>query len=425
MPEVERSAPLASTSARGVLPPPAPREDDLVLEGEIDLGYYYRVFGRHWNWILVGALLGALVGLGVSLRRPTLYEAVTTLVVLPPARRDVQQAIPDMRPVLENYSLAAQVIADNKLDRPPYALTPQAFVQNVLQIEEVRATNFVRVGVRLGDPNLAATASRGIAERAVVLARDLSEQAGSSTRDQLKNHVDDAMNRLQAAEQSLLAYRSQAQVELLKNDADAALDQRRDLLRLVVDIEAERARIKAAENEISKQPRLLSSPRAVGAEDALRRSTSKEDLEGPGKLDLSNPLVNPVYQTLEFEIATSRARLASLEQERHEMMDVQKIGGPELKQLTELYRRQIELERLQTNYDVAKRVYSDLSLQYEQAGTDAVGATPRLQVVDKAVPPDRALSRRIAQTTLLGLCGGLVLAALAALVFESRHSRTA
>lgn len=400
-------------------------EDDLELEGEIDLGYYYRVFGRHWKPILLGAFVGALVGLGVSLRKPTLYEAFTTLMVLPPARRDVQQAIPDLGPVLENYSLAAQVISDNKLDRQPYAVTPQAFIRNVLHIDEIRGTNFVRVGVRLGDPNVAAAASRGVAERAVVLARNLSEQTGSSRRDQLKNHVDAASNRLQEAEQRLLAYRSQAQVELLQNDADAALGQRRDLSRLVVDIEAERARIKAAESEIAGQPRLLSSPRAVAAEEALRRSAPEQDRAGAERLDLSNPIVNPVYQTLEFEIATSRARLASLEQERRQMMEVNKIGGTELKQLTELYRRQIELERLQMTYDVAKRVYSDLSLQYEQADTEALGASPRLQIVDAAVPPDRALSRKTAQTTLLGLCAGFLLAAVAALAFESRESRNA
>ena len=57
----------------------------------------------------------------------------------------------------------------------------------------------------------------------------------------------------------------------------------------------------------------------------------------PETLDLTSPFVNPVYQTLDFQIATSGARLAGLEQQRRQLVDVTKLGGDEIAKLSELY----------------------------------------------------------------------------------------
>jgi uncharacterized protein involved in exopolysaccharide biosynthesis len=125
-----------------------------------------------------------------------------------------------------------------------------------------------------------------------------------------------------------------------------------------------------------------------------------------------------VYQTLTFQIATSRARLALLERQRHELVDVKKLGGPESQQLRELYARQMELERRQTTYDLARKVYSDLSMRYDESRTEVLGTTPQLQVIDEAVLPDRPLPRKRLQTILLGLVVGFLLAALASIVLD-------
>jgi uncharacterized protein involved in exopolysaccharide biosynthesis len=46
-----------------------------------------------------------------------------------------------------------------------------------------------------------------------------------------------------------------------------------------------------------------------------------------------------------------------------------------------------------------------------------------LQIVDDAIPPDRPLSRQTAKLTALGLVAGFILAALVALVLDSRQRR--
>jgi uncharacterized protein involved in exopolysaccharide biosynthesis len=382
--------------------------------------------------------------------------------------------------LIENPGLAAETISESGLSKPPHNFTPLSFLEDALSVEEVRNTNLVRVKVRAKDPTIAANASRILAQKAVRLSRRLDQEQGSSLQEQLKTHLDQAAERLKTAEDQYLTYQKTAQVDLLKEDANAQLDERGDLLRLTIQIESEKARLAAAEQEIGRQERVLSVGRAVGAEAALRRALDSDEQAtaaaaahrsqastttaeprsagaqtagqsnqpdarrsqdqsnaaavrrsntntttpeppsaGAETVDQSNPFINPVYQTLDLTIATSRARLAALQQQRREVVEVRKLGGQDLQKLSELYSRQIELARLSNAYDVAKRVYSDLLVRYEQARTETVENASQVQLVDGAIPPEKPLPQRRAQSAVLGLVAGLFSAALLALVLGS------
>ena len=143
----------------------------------------------------------------------------------------------------------------------------------------------------------------------------------------------------------------------------------------------------------------------------------------PESLDLTNPIINPVYQTLDFQIATSRSRIAALEQERREIVEVRKIGGAELAKLSELYRRQAELGDLQASYELARKIYSDLVVRSEEARTQALGNSPQLQLVDDAIVPDRPVSAGRLRALLLGLMAGVLGAGLVAVGLEGRQMR--
>ena len=360
----------------------------------------------------------------------------------------------------------------------------------------------MKVRVKLDDAQRAAQASRVLSEKAVELNRRVASEEGTAVRTQLKVLVDQAGERLKTAEDQYLHYQDQAQIELLKKDTEKMIAERGDLLRLRIDIATEKARLAAAEDEIKKQDRVLSAPRAIAAETALQhaaghaaeaeltdqilRQTSdrlealkdaavreeKRDstvdvknktldpkknpldaknspldaknkkeqfgteftaqsvdvtqnalrqLSAPNpevdsqSLDLSHPFINPVYQTLSFQIASSRTRLAALERQQQEMLGVDKLGKERFGELSELYRRTIELARLENNVDLARRIYTDVTTRYEQSRAEAVGSMVQLQIVDPATPPDSPLSRKRAQAGVLGLTIGLVVAGIAAL----------
>jgi capsule polysaccharide export protein KpsE/RkpR len=441
------------------------------------------VLGRHRLLIIALSAVGAMAGLLASALKPTMYEASATLMVVPPARNDLRPgAIANSRALLENLSLAGRVSKELELDRPPLSYTPQQFLESAIAVDELRGTNLIRLRVKLPNAQTAMQAAQSLSHKAVALNGAIATQDGIARRDQLKADLEDAAGRLRTAEQAFLEYQSTAQVDLLKRDTDAMLDERGDLLKLLVEIEGEKARLAAAEEELTKHSPILSVPRLAAAEEALRRPPSspappparsqqrepdqnrertpdrvtpavpgqrplagesaRGDTRKPGEkpesstptqpsvprgqegqadseaLDLTNPYVNPVYQTLTFQIATSRARLALLERQRHELVDVKKLGGSESQQLRELYARQMELERRQTTYDLAKKVYSDLAMRYDESRTEVLGTTPQLQVIDEAVLPDRPLPRKRLQRILLGLVVGFLVATLASVVLD-------
>lgn len=390
-----------------------------------DLAWYVLALQRHWIAAVVGAALGAALFFVLVSGRPLRYEGVTTLLVVPPSQTSVPQMNPaTFRAIVENVTLASEVIDELKLKDPPHAITPQSFVERSLSVQEVRGTNVVRIAVQLDDPQLAAKASQRLAQKAVLLTRQITTQEGDTIQEQLKIHVDDANARLQQGEQALLQFQRGAQVELVKEDTTAMLKERGALLRLLVDIESERARLAAAEREIKRQQPLLSAPRVPAAEEALAPQTTPEGEVDSRRLNLTNPFVNPVYQTLDYQISMSRTRIASLERERDELVNVKKIGGAELGRLSELYRRQIEQARLEADLELARTVHKDLALRYAQSRTRALGSVAQLQIVDLAQPPERPLPRKRLQNMVFGAAAGFVVSVALILLWDSRGRRT-
>ena len=403
-------------------------------EDTIELGWYVRALQRNWKFIAAGTLLAGGLAFIVAGLQPLRYEGVTTLLVVPSSQPAGTQINPaTFRAIVENASLASEVISELTLEAGGNPLTPQRFLEDALRVEEVRGTNLVKVKVTLGDPVQAAEASRRLASKAIALTQKVSQQDGASIQSQLKSHLNDAEQRMQAAGRELLSYKQSAQIELMTKDTDAQLEERGDLLRLVVEIEAERARLAAAEAELLRQPALLSAARMPGTEQALRQmQADAKPLPDPAQrqtgagrgevnaqhLDLTNPFINPVHQTLEFQIATTRTRLAALTKERDELVHVKKLGGKALGELSELYRRQIEQARLEAAFNLANKVYSDLAVRYEQSRTQPLGSTAQLQVIDLALPPDRALSQRRLQYLQAGLVAGLAVSVLLSLIAQ-------
>lgn len=394
------------------------------MEAEIDFGYYSRTLLRYWKILAAGAVIGMVAGFAIATSRPTLYEASTT-ILLGNASSPASGAT--SRALLSNHSLAARMLTETGLDQAPYTWTPQRFVQEALQIEEVPVTALVRVKVKLLDPQKAADASRVLSREAVELNRRIAVAQSTTVRGELEEHLKDAAGRLKDAEQELFSYQKVAQVEVLRKDVDAMLEERGSLLKLLIDIESEKARLASAEQEIKKHDPVLSVGRAVRSEEAMRRSTKPtadakasgqnppSELADPDALDLSDPFVNPVYQTLAFQIATSRTNLAGLERQRRDVLGARKIGEKQFSELTDLYRRQIDLAKLESQYDLAKRVHDDLSLRFEQSRTESVINMVQLQIVDEAIPPDRPLSKKRVQTSALGMVVGLIAALAIAL----------
>jgi uncharacterized protein involved in exopolysaccharide biosynthesis len=449
---------------------------------EIPLERLREIVQHAGKGLVIAAIVGGVLGFGVASVGAPKFDGVATLLVMQPNLQEGAKAesVSTLRALLQTNALANSAIGQFHLDAAPYKLTADDFLRDTLILEEVRNTNLIRVHAQLPDAKLAAQLANFIASAAVTFRDDINRQQGSDLRGQLKVMLDDAASRLKSTEQELLNFRKDAQFDLTRTDADSALDQRGQLLGLTVDIEAEKARLSRAQQEIREQPRLLDSPRAVDAEAALRlvdprrsestpqptpqagatrnpervrefdkrepeKGESEKGQSGKGQsekgqsetgterdqktakthpderseidpssgLDFTNPYVNPVYQVLQYQISLSRTRLAALEARRRQLVAVQHLGGSEISSLASLYPKEIRLRRLEGDHELAKTMYSEVSLQYERARLQ-MAAGARLQLVDPAVPPTRPLPRHRTLWALLGAIAGVAAALLTA-----------
>jgi uncharacterized protein involved in exopolysaccharide biosynthesis len=409
-----------------------PQEPESMYEEEIDLRHYVPVL---WRFRLVIAIVTILCGVAafvISELTPRTYEATVKLVVSPPKTGAVGEigstiSVATFRSLIENQSLGAKIVEEFGLNKPPHSVTAFMFVTRMVKVEAVRDTTVIVVRVSLWDPNLAAKVANRIAQAAEQLAEQLSQEETVSARDIIRAQLDESQKRLDQAEANLESFRKRAQLELLRKDVDAMLGQRGTLLALLVDIQAEKARLSQAEAQLAKRDRVETLKRSIdtdpAAMEAMRRGGAETGSLLP--LQLRNESFNPVYENLDQVISTSRTRLAGLEKQRTELIDVRGLDRDQQAKLSLLYEQEGALSRLQTEYDIAKEVYVDVSKRYEQARLQVAGRSAQLQLMDAALPPDRPVSRHVVRSTAVGLVVGFMLMVIGVLFFSAVNAAVA
>ena len=407
-------------------PHPPVNAGDAFPDDEIDLTKYVLGLWRYRLLVVLGTLLcGAAALVSVALA-PRSYEATAKLMVSPPktgAAGEVGSSVSmaTFRSLIENQSLGAKIVEEFGLNKPPHGVTATELMTRIVAVEVVRDASVILVRVRLWDPDLAAKVANRLAESAEQLARALSQEETVAARDIIGAQLDASKKRFDEAEARLESFKKVAQLELLRKDVDALLGQRGTLLALLVDIQTEKARLSQAEAQLATRDRLETLKRSIDTDPAAMEAMRKAGSE-PGSvlpLQLRNEFVNPVYESLDQVIATSRTRLAGLEKQRAELIDVRRLDRDQQAKLSLLYQQETTLSRLQTEHEIAREVYVDVSKRYEQARLQVAGRSAQLQLMDRALPPDRPISRHVVRSTVLASLTGLLLTAAAALGLDA------
>ena len=359
--------------------------------------------------LIGGPLLAALVALALGMWAAPQFEATATLLVS--QSKIGEQIGPSVdvrnyRAFVENQSLAAAIVQQFGLDAVPHDLTPATFLRSNVSLNEVRATNLLELRVRLMDPKVAADVANALADRAVALSRSLDQEETVVAREIIKDQLDGARERLTQTRQAREQYQQEAQVDLLQKQMDVLVEQQADVQKLLVDIAGERAHLAKAEEELAKQDRVRNVQRSIQApapQNQTQPRSNPQNQAQPGsnepvrpsfRDELLDPYINPVYETLQHDVSTTRAKLAALEHQRDELLRARSRDG-QLPPLNELYRRKTRLGELEMQEKLAEKIYVDVATRYEQARLQVAGRSAQLQVVDRALVPETQVSPRI------------------------------
>jgi uncharacterized protein involved in exopolysaccharide biosynthesis len=388
----------------------------------VELHRHLRLLNRHRTLILACTLLGVAVALAMSFVLKRTYAADAALGISrskigESAIQSETLSTANFRPLIESRAVASQVIKETRLDEAPYWVSPSRFFSDVVEIEEVRNSSVLLVHGRLSDPTLVADIVNRVANLGTATARRVSQQEAVQARNDIKLQLDEAKARLDVATAKLDGARKAAQLELIKKDVDAELEQRGSLLDLQINIEAEKARLAKAVQELGSRTRIETVTRSIDASPAMMEAARSGD--GTAKdllaLQMKNEEVNPVYQELDRQIVESRTRLAALERQKAQMT-ARRLDDPHLARLNDMYAKESEINSLEMERDLAKKVYQEVSNSYESARLLVAGRSSGLQILTFAIPPDKPESRKIPRNVLIGALSGFLLSCLLVLV---------
>ena len=274
--------------------PDAPRRST-ADEDEIDIGHYVRVLLRGWWLIAIGATVGAVAGLLVATRIPHRYEASTLLRISPPRYGPpVVANAPAVLAVIQNRGVAASVVQELGLDKPPHNLTAQSFADSALTVETLPSTNYLRLRVRLLDRALATEAVKRLTDRLVAESRVLGQEEAVAFNKQLLDQFTAAGTRLRTAEQALFNFRKDAQIEGLEAQLKTVLKQRSTL----AGVEAERARLREADEQLARTSRTVTVKGADASGDATAAAGGRPTASSGAVREV----LNPAYDKLQEEI---------------------------------------------------------------------------------------------------------------------------
>ena len=458
---------------------------------EINLAEYVATAWRY-RWVIFAVVAAAVLVTYLINRQITpTYEVTVRLlatesqVIDDATSRAVSVA--RFRELLESPSLIAAVLQKTGVSAPPHKLTPHQFLADNLSVREIPDTGIIRASIRLTDPVKLVDLAKEYASSAVNLAERLNQDETKYVRENLKGQADQSKLRLTEAENALEAFRRKAQIELLRKDVDAMLEHRPDVMALQMDIEAERAQLRQAEVELSKQERVRDVRRSLDtlpdapavppppkaaepqrdadksplweppmtrkqrererekekeAERSLQRRegeivppaepttietkpvpTPAPSAPLPLRSELNDPYVNPVYEVLARDVAQSRAKLAGLERRRQQLVSELKLSAPTSAKLEALYSAETQLAHLTDEYEVARNAYTNAASKYEDARLQITVRSPRLQILDSALPPDRPVLPNVRRNVAAAAMLAFTLTVIAVLLFDSSRQR--
>jgi uncharacterized protein involved in exopolysaccharide biosynthesis len=251
-----------------------------------------------------------------------------------------------------------------------------------------------------------------VAQLAVGLAGQISQAEGTSLRGQLKAQRDEALQNLQRSEQLWLDFRRTHQVELLRTEVDSLIKEREALLKIEVELAAEKARsAAAAADQAARVPKLVLE-RRIDTDPTmveLARTQAGSDPRNLLGMGLKTEEFNPTFFRLDAEVALSRARIAQLERQRQGILDASNAVRAAGK-IENLYSRELEVARLDGDRVLSRKVYEDVALRYEQARAVVASGSAQLQIVDPALPTDVPVSWSIVIWLAVGTLFGALLA---------------
>ncbi len=370
-----------------------------VESEEVDIIEYLKVVYKYKFMIVIGAIVAAIVAGAVSIRKPDFYEStasflpstaseiiVGTQTGFAVSTRDRGKDI--LLVLLESRRIAQEIIIRLNLmtvwDIEDLEETINA-LRDSSKISEEKG--LVRITVIDKNPQLAAQ----IANIFMECLREMKDEISITRVKQsllfIEKRLKETKETLTRAELSLKDFETEHKMVSLNEQIEAAV---KDASKLQTEIIMAEVKLKEMQSYLTeKDPEL--------ALQQVKLTELKKQLGDIGWMELT--------------VSSNNKEIVSLEGEYSSKSDTLK-PYPALREFPEL---SLRLGQLKREVEVQQGVYRLLMQQYEAAKIEAAKEEPGIQIIDKAVPAQRPISKGVKSTALIA--GSLSLMVLVFLSF--------
>lgn len=264
------------------------------------------------------------------------------------------------------------------------------FVDNLrkaVEIGTVDGTHLLRIEVKWGDPDTAASFANQIADALMAQAAERSTGPTGALHDTLAARLAEAREGLEQRQMEAAATRASLGVADIQRQKQTLIEERL----------AEETRL------TNERAQIASSATQVGQ---LQRQSD-------GLLSSASPAV-------EQALALERPRLAGLQQSVRQR--AARVGQLE-SQLTRLGQAETRLGVLDREIEALQAHLAALTERYNAVQLDTLAGAPPIRVVEAATPPMVRDSPRVVANTFMGFVAGSAIAGFLLLLFPGRPAR--
>ena len=377
------------------------------------------------------------LGLQVQVRaprdvpRPAVLVAVDAARDAPEGRHVVEQAGDDtVRLPGAQVVLAAGAREAGRLELAvqPLGAAVEQFARNLRVTRPNRDANVVRVRVDAGDPALARDAANVLVAR-YLERRGLVRKAGDrSTVEFLRDQSDTLEAQLRTAEDALRRFRERNRVVSLGAEATAQVEQLASLETRRTTLDTERRALEDLLEQARTSPGPAgSSPyrRLLAFPTLLRNPTTSSLLEALTALENERGALLVRRTPDDPDVRALNDRITTLEEQAESVVRTY-LGGiagevaaidRELathgRRLEQVPAREVEFARLERDARLLGDIYSMLQTRLKEAQVAEAVEDVSVRQLDVALAPARPHAPRLPLVLLVGLAGGLFLAATA------------
>ncbi len=398
---------------------------------EIDLRKYILLLFKYWWQIIIFTIALAIISFVITTLIPITYRATALVAVTQPSYQlnfdpkiqtiNVQPANSVYLDLATSDDIIKQVY-DQWSERPESVKNLETFRNNIIKVSSGSDPSIIRLSVTTRNPEQSAKLANFWANALITRANTVyfkKDQQLTFLEDQLIMAKKD----LDQAEQALVEFQAQNQLQILTNQLSSLLQYQKDYLGIQRNITYLNQSLQGLRAQIDSN----SEDQATIADQlsalllqfqAFNNQTNDNINTIPLQIQFTDPVI---FGNLDGRAQiTILDNLAEIIQENDaQIVDELKTLDPQilgLQEFVQLYKT--NQDQLENTRDIAMETYTTLAQSVDQTRISDQDPSYRLQLASTALPPTEPLSRNRAINTILAGFAGVIIAVVAILIRE-------